>query len=109
MAGPHRTTGQGAALLPAPAQPGCLKIRGKRNTFKERTAGVGPDFQVVGGEGRLCRSRGPGRSWTTEGGAIMTDDEQGAPGTSRTAIGLTGSKERLQTTAGGTFWRLIRR
>ena len=98
MAGPHRTTVLGAAELTAPAQPGCLKIRGMRNAYRERTAGVGPDFQVVGGEGRLCRSRGPGRSWTTEGGAIMTDDEQGAPGTSRTAIGLTGLKERLQTT-----------
>ena len=72
MEGPHRTTGQGAALLPAPAQPGCLKIRGKRNAFKERTAGVGPDFQVVGGEGRLCRSR---TAFTLEGlkeGAMWT-------------------------------------
>ena len=87
MAGPHRTTGQGAALLTvsgangtdgpkerrgpscaAPAQPGCLKIRGKNNASRKRTAGVGPDFQVVGGEGCLCRSRGPGHSWTTEGG-----------------------------------------
>lgn len=73
MAGPHRMTVLGAAELTAPAQPGCLKIRGKNNASRKRTAGVGPDFQVVGGEGRLCRSRGPGRSWTTEGGAIMTD------------------------------------
>ena len=103
MAGPHRRTGQGAALLPAPAQPGSLKIWGMRNAIMQRAAGVGPDFQVVGGEGRLCRSRGPGRSWTTEGGAIMTDDEQGAPGTSRTAIGLTCSRQRSQTAAGGNF------
>jgi hypothetical protein len=84
MAGPHRRTVLGAAELTAPAQPGCLKIRGKRNAITKRAAGVGPDFQVVGGEGRLCRSRGPGHSWTAEGGAIMTNDEQGATGTSRT-------------------------
>jgi len=95
MAGPHRTAVLGAAELTAPAQPGCLKIRGMRNAIEERTAGVGPDFQAVGGEGRLCRSRGTGRSWTAEGGASMTDDEQGAPGTSRTAMGQTGSKESL--------------
>jgi hypothetical protein len=102
MAGPHRATGQGAALLPAPARPGCLKIRGMKDAIKKRAAGVGPDFQVAGGEGRLCRSRGPGGSWTTEGGAIMTDDERGASGTSRTAMGQTGSKESLQA-GGGNF------